>query len=285
MNNYSSIVEGDADPYGDSDFLAQRDLTIGDFRASEKETKHKITEKMLELRHNKEYNKHLLSVYTKAKSLFDTMVEEHRAQLHYLEEIYRHINNMIRENLSKPAFSKTQNRSIIAELMKDKKRIGKLLKKMRNSYEKLSNVDTTIGVTIEKMDKIIELDEIQHDDDTDMDADDDAEDTDASDDAEEYASDDADDDDEDDEDEDDEDEDDASDDDDDEDDASDDDEDEEDASDEHDDEDEDEDEEDASDEHDDDEYASDDTEEAEDVDDNDLGDDDVDDDDGIIAIY
>lgn len=169
-----NVDVNDRDPYGDSDLLAQRDLTIGDFRASEKESKHKIMEKMLELRHNKEYNKHLISVYMKAKGLFDKMVEEHREQLQYLEEIYRHINNMIRENLSKPTFSKTQ---IITELMKDKKRIGRLLKKMRNSYEKLSNVDTTIGVTIEKMDKIIELDEIQHDDDdddTDADADDDA---------------------------------------------------------------------------------------------------------------
>ena len=169
-----NVDVNDRDPYGDSDLLAQRDLTIGDFRASEKESKHKIMEKMIELRHNKEYNKHLISVYMKAKGLFDKMVEEHREQLQYLEEIYRHINNMIRENLSKPTFSKTQ---IIAELMKDKKRIGRLLKKMRNSYEKLSNVDTTIGVTIEKMDKIIELDEIQpddDDDDTDADADDDA---------------------------------------------------------------------------------------------------------------
>ena len=159
-----NVNVNDRDPYGDSDLLAQRDLTIGDFRASEKESKHKIMEKMLELRHNKDYNKHLLSVYMKAKGLFDKMVEEHREQLQYLEEIYRHINNMIRENLSKPSFSKSQ---IVAELMKDKKRIGRLLKKMRNSYEKLSNVDTTIGVTIEKMDKIIELDEIQHDDDDD----------------------------------------------------------------------------------------------------------------------
>jgi hypothetical protein len=175
-----NVNVNDRDPYGDSDLLAQRDLTIGNFRASEKESKHKIMEKMLELRHNKEYNKHLISVYMKAKGLFDKMVEEHREQLQYLEEIYRHINNMIRENLSKPSFSKTQ---IITELMKDKKRIGRLLKKMRNSYEKLSNVDTTIGVTIEKMDKIIELDEIQHDDDDDTDADADA---DADDDADAY---------------------------------------------------------------------------------------------------
>ena len=272
----------DRDPYGDSDLLAQRDLTIGDFRASEKESKHKIMEKMLELRHNKEYNKHLLSVYMKAKGLFDKMVEEHREQLQYLEEIYRHINNMIRENLSKPSFSKSQ---IVAELMKDKKRIGRLLKKMRNSYEKLSNVDTTIGVTIEKMDKIIELDEIQHDDE---DEDEDEEDASVEDDEgegeDEYAIDEGDDEDASDEDEEyasDEDEEDASD------------EDEEYAS----DEDEDEDEEYASDE-DDEEYASDEDEEDEhDEDEADVAavddaeeyasDDDAneDDDEGIIAIY
>ena len=166
MNDDDNDIVDDrinSEPYGDSDFLAQRDLAIGDFRASEKESKQKIIEKMLELRHNKKYNKHLLSVYMKAKTLFDTMVEEHRAQLHYLEEIYRHIQNIIRENLSRATFPKQQNRAVIAELMKDKKRIGRLLKKMRTSYEKLSNVDTTIGVTIEKMDEIIGLDDIQRD--------------------------------------------------------------------------------------------------------------------------
>ena len=89
-----------ADVYGDSDFLAQRDKTIHDFRESDKDTKRKIIGKMLTLRHNMKYNKHLLSVYMKAKSLFDTMIEEHRAQLHYLDEIYRHLNHLIRENLS-----------------------------------------------------------------------------------------------------------------------------------------------------------------------------------------
>ncbi len=277
-----NVDVNDRDPYGDSDLLAQRDLTIGDFRASEKESKHKIMEKMLELRHNKEYNKHLISVYMKAKGLFDKMVEEHREQLQYLEEIYRHINNMIRENLSKPTFSKTQ---IITELMKDKKRIGRLLKKMRNSYEKLSNVDTTIGVTIEKMDKIIELDEIQHDDDDDDDTDADADEGEDAyegedeDEEDEYASDD-----------DEEDEEYASD-------EDDDDEDEEYASDEEDeeyDEDDDEDEEYASDE--DEEYASDEDEDEEDDDEADVAavddaeeyashDDDDDDDEGIIAIY
>ena len=139
------------DEYGDSDFLAKRDLAVSDFRTSEKETKRKIIEKMLTLRHNMKYNKHLLSVYIRAKGLFDTMIEEHRSQLYYLDEIYRHINQLIRENLSTVT---KKDSGMMSELVKDKKRIGTLLKKMRGSYDKLMNVDTVIGVTIDKMNEI-----------------------------------------------------------------------------------------------------------------------------------
>jgi cobalamin biosynthesis protein CobT len=159
------------DQYADSDFLAKRDLTVSDFRKSEKETKHKIIEKMLALRHNMKYNKHLLSVYIRAKGLFDTMIEEHRSQLYYLDEIYRHINKLIRENLS--TVSK-KGSGMMSELVKDKKRIGTLLKKMRNSYDKLMDIDTVIGVTIDKMNEITfmeddeagdeEIDESEHED-------------------------------------------------------------------------------------------------------------------------
>jgi len=107
------------DQYGDSD-LAQQDLAVSDFRKSEKETKRKIIEKMLTLRHNMKYNKHLLSVYIRAKGLFDTMIEEHRSQLYYLDEIYRHINQLIRENLS--TVSKKDS-GIMSELVKDKKEL------------------------------------------------------------------------------------------------------------------------------------------------------------------
>ncbi len=150
------MIEMNDDTYGDSDFLAQRDTTVHDFRTSEKESKRKIIEKMLTLRHNMKYNKHLLSVYMKAKRLFDTMVEEHRSQLYYLDEIYRHINQLIRENLS--TMSKKPN-GMMTELVKDKKRIGTLLKQMRNSYDKLMNVDTVIGVTIDKMNEITFMDD------------------------------------------------------------------------------------------------------------------------------
>jgi hypothetical protein len=147
----NDMNDNEDNKYGDSDFLARRDLTVGDFRQSEKENKRKIVEKMLALRHNMKYNKHLLSVYMKAKGLFDTMVEEHRSQLHYLDEIYRHINELIRENLST---SSKKPSAMIPELVKDKKRIGTLLKRMRASYEKLTNVDTVVGVTIDKINEI-----------------------------------------------------------------------------------------------------------------------------------
>jgi len=133
--------------FGDSDFLAYRDIATNDFRKSEKESKIQLIKKMIELRHNMKYNQHLLSVYLKAKSLFDTMVDEHRTQITYLEEIYNHINGMIRDTHRK--------NTMTAELLKDKKRIGRLLKKMRNSYDKLTNVYTVIDVTVQKMNELI----------------------------------------------------------------------------------------------------------------------------------
>ena len=153
MNDVIDINDTDDDDndFGDSYFLASQDLSVGDFRQSDNENKHKIIEKMLALRHNMKYNKHLLSVYMKAKGLFDTMVEEHRSQLYYLDEIYRHINQLIRENLSTTS---KQTNGMMSELRKDKKRIGVLLKRMRASYEKLMNVDTVVGVTIDKMNEI-----------------------------------------------------------------------------------------------------------------------------------
>ena len=162
--------------YGDSKFLAMRDSTIKNLRSSEKDTKHKIIEKMVALQHNMKYNRHLLSVYMKAKELFDKMIEEHRMQIQSLEEIHHHLNDLIRENLSAKrikskkdvAAGASYSPSTMTELMKDKKRIGALLKKMRDSYEKLMNVDTVIGVTIQQINEITFMDdEKDNGDDTD----------------------------------------------------------------------------------------------------------------------
>jgi hypothetical protein len=160
-------VGDDNNLYGDSKFLAMRDSTIKNLRSSEKDTKHKIIEKMVALQHNMKYNRHLLSVYMKAKELFDKMIEEHRMQIQSLEEIHRHLNDLIRENLSAKrikskkdaAAGASYSPSTMTELMKDKKRIGALLKKMRDSYEKLMNVDTVIGVTIQQINEITFMDD------------------------------------------------------------------------------------------------------------------------------
>ena len=155
--------------FGDSDFLSMQDKATRDFRSSGKHANHKIIEKMITLRHNMKYNRHLVSVYMKAKELFDTMVEEHRSQIQSLDEIYRHINHLIRENLSeqrirskknaRPSSSSSSSSSILNELYKDKKRIHALLKRMRKSYDKLTNVDTVIGVTIDNINKITFIDD------------------------------------------------------------------------------------------------------------------------------
>jgi hypothetical protein len=110
-------------PYGDSTFLALNDSAIKDYRSSEKDSKRKIIDKMLTLRHNMKYNQHLVSVYMKAKELFDKMIEEHRMQIHSLEEIYNHLNHLIRENLSAKRIRSKKNAvasssSMMTELMK-----------------------------------------------------------------------------------------------------------------------------------------------------------------------
>ena len=163
-DKHADMGADDNEPYGDSKFLAIRDSTIKNLRSSEKDTKHKIIEKMLTLQHNMKYNRHLLSVYMKAKELFDKMVEEHRMQIHSLEEIHHHLNHLIRENLSAKRIKSKKDAagmtsSTMTELMKDKKRIGALLKKMRDSYEKLMNIDTVIGVTIQQINEITFMDD------------------------------------------------------------------------------------------------------------------------------
>ena len=155
-----------AQSFGDSDFLAMDDKAIRNFRENENDAKRKIVKKMLTLRHNMKYNKHLLSVYMKAKELFDKMVDEHRSQLHSLDEIYRHLNHVIRENMSKIRIDskKSVSSNMMTELIKDKKRIGLLLKKMRNSYDKLMNIDTILGVTVDKVNEITFMDDDEEND-------------------------------------------------------------------------------------------------------------------------
>jgi hypothetical protein len=154
-------MEYSASDYGDSDFLAENDQSIRDFRENEKSSKKEIVKQMVKLRHNLQYNKHLLSVYLKAKTIFDEMVEEHRAQIHHLDEIYRHLSKLIHEQMTRHKSSKKRrdggvvdNKPMIKELVKDKRKIGKLLSNMRKGLDKLMEIDTIIGTTIEKINEI-----------------------------------------------------------------------------------------------------------------------------------
>jgi hypothetical protein len=183
-------MEYSASDYGDSDFLADNDRSIRDFRENEKASKKEIVKQMVKLRHNLQYNKHLLSVYLKAKTIFDEMVEEHRAQIHHLDEIYRHLSKMIHTELTRHKSSSKKrrdggvvdnNKPMIKELVKDKRKIGKLLSNMRKGLDKLMEIDTIIGTTIEKINEIQFIEdeaeaEAEADDDDEDEADDDDED-------------------------------------------------------------------------------------------------------------
>jgi hypothetical protein len=176
--------------YPDSDFLASQDLAVQDYRNDSKKNKIDIVKQMVKNRHNLQYNKHLSSVYLKAKSIFDEMVDEHRVQIQHLEEIHRHLDKILNDNIVKKKSSKKSrgkmtsvnkysNTGIIQEIVKDKIRIGKLLKKMRAGLNKLIEIDTIVEVTIEKLNSIHDIgfmDDIDaetdshHDDDDDDDA-------------------------------------------------------------------------------------------------------------------
>ena len=149
-------------PYGDAAILAGMDNLTRDFRESEKASKQQIVQHMVKLRHNLQYNKHLMSVYMKAKAIFDEIVEERRSQIHHLDEIYRHLSKIIHEELMKskktkhtqqPSEKKTSSLAM-TELVKDKRKIGKLLSSMRKGLDKLMGIDTIIGTTIDKINEI-----------------------------------------------------------------------------------------------------------------------------------
>jgi hypothetical protein len=153
MNTYQ---ENSVDPFGDDrGFLALRDKTTRAFRQDQRDGERKIIENMVRLRHNMQYNKHLRSVYEKAKSIFDTMVDEQRVQIQSLDNIYRHLYQVIREERT----HRHRNNKVI-EMKKDMEHIGRLLKRMRQNLEYLMNVDTVVGITIDKLGKIKSLDDV-----------------------------------------------------------------------------------------------------------------------------
>ena len=174
--------DGDSDDIrADSDFLAYDDRAIRDFRESEKESKKTIVKHMVKLRHNLQYNKHLLSVYLKAKAIFDEMVDEHRTQIHHLDEIYKHLSKLINEQLTKKNKPSKKlrrgdrdrdrdqsdidhDKPMLKELVKDKKNIGKLLSNMRKGLDKLMEIDTIIGTTIDKINEIQFIEDGANDD-------------------------------------------------------------------------------------------------------------------------
>lgn len=104
--------------YGDSALLAEFDRATQEFQEDEDSAKKEIIEKMLTLRNNMKYNKHLRGVYEKAKGVFDTMVEEHRAQVQSLDEIHRHLHKMIRDELATSGRGRTNHK--VVEMMKIK---------------------------------------------------------------------------------------------------------------------------------------------------------------------
>lgn len=84
----------------DTSRLAARDRGIRANREIENIAKFNIIIGMLKLKHNMKYNKLLLPVYFKSKKLFDEIVDEHTKQIEYLQNIIRHLDNVMHDHVS-----------------------------------------------------------------------------------------------------------------------------------------------------------------------------------------
>jgi len=145
--------------FGDeSSFLALRDNTTRSFRQDQRDGELQIIKNMVKLRSNMKYNEHLRSVYEKAKEIFDGMVHEHREQIRSLDEIHRHLYEVIRDEIKQGV-----RNNKVSEMKKDMDRIARLLKRMRQNLEYLMNVDSVVGITIDKIDEIRTIDEVIED--------------------------------------------------------------------------------------------------------------------------
>ena len=141
----------------DTSRLAARDRGIRANREIENIAKFNIIIGMLKLKHNMKYNKLLLPVYFKSKKLFDEIVDEHTKQIEYLQNIIRHLDNVMHDHVSSTPDKKNGkkmrktdvNNTFIDNINKEKRKIGRLLVKMRRVLNKLNEVDSIVKITPE----------------------------------------------------------------------------------------------------------------------------------------
>jgi len=140
--------------YDHLDELHKRDTLIKILREIEGESKLDLIKLMLKTKHNSRYNDNLLPTYLTIKEKFDKYVKEQQLTIENLEKIITHLDNILIEYIKKQGdegkkhmrgkYNETNN--FIANIMKDKQHISKILIKMRVVLNKLNAVDSIVDI-------------------------------------------------------------------------------------------------------------------------------------------
>lgn len=140
--------------YDHLDELHKKDTLIKILREIEGESKLDLIKLMLKTKHNSRYNDNLLPTYLTIKEKFDKYVKEQQLTIENLEKIITHLDNILIEFIKKQGdkgkkhmqgkYNDTNN--FIANIMKDKQHISKILIKMRVVLNKLNAVDSIVDI-------------------------------------------------------------------------------------------------------------------------------------------
>jgi len=136
------------------DELHKRDTLIKILRDIENSSKYDIIIMMVKAKHNSKYNKNLIPSYLAIRDKFDKYVKEQHGSVENLEKIISHLDNILLEFIRKRGEKDGKNsmdkyndndiesEKFIADIMKEKQKVSKILVKMRIVLNKFNEVDS-----------------------------------------------------------------------------------------------------------------------------------------------
>ena len=149
--------------YAHLDELHKRDALIKLLRDIEGESKLGMIKLMAQTKHNSRYNNNLLPTYLTIRERYDKYVKEQQVTIEHLEKIITHLDNILIDFMKKRGHngkgkSKGNNKmnkescskdvdNFIANILKEKQKVSKMLIKMRNVLNKLTAIDSHVDVT------------------------------------------------------------------------------------------------------------------------------------------
>ena len=165
--------------YAHIDELHKRDALINMLRDIEGESKLGMIKLMAQTKHNSRYNHNLLPTYLTIRERYDKYIKEQQVTIEHLEKIITHLDNILIDFMKKRGHNGKGNNKMnkdscskyvdnfIANILKEKQKVSKMLIKMRNVLNKLAAIDSHVDVTPALLNSLTVSDIEQVDDDED----------------------------------------------------------------------------------------------------------------------